>query len=174
MKYLATFSQEERCKLRVHAKNYLIIGDTLYHRGVDSVLCRSLIHEEAKTVLNDADSGACGGHLSGLAMVHKILRSGYFWPTIFKDCVEVVKCSHQCQLYTRKMRSHLAPLFPVIAVGPFMKRGIYYVTCNPVSAGGHKHIIVAVDYFTKWAEAMPTYKDDGETTTFFIFNQIIA
>ena len=46
--------------------------------------------------------------------------------------------------------------------------------CNPILTGGHKHIIVAVDYFTKLAEAMPTYKDDGETATFFVFNQIIA
>ena len=48
------------------------------------------------------------------------------------------------------------------------------MTCNPASAGGHKHIIVAIDYFTKWAKAMPTFKVDGETTTFFVFNQIIA
>ena len=33
LKYLAAFSQEEWCKLCIHAKNYLIIGDTLYHRG---------------------------------------------------------------------------------------------------------------------------------------------
>ena len=46
--------------------------------------------------------------------------------------------------------------------------------CNPVSAGGHKHIIVIVYYFTKWAEAIPTYKADGETATFSIFNQIIV
>ena len=25
----------------------------------------------------------------------------------------------------------------------------------------------------KWAEAMPTFKPEGETTTFFVFNQII-
>ena len=55
-----------------------------------------------------------------------------------------------------------------------MKWGIDYVTCNPASGGGHKYIIVVVDYFTKWAEAMPTFKADGETTTFFVFNQIIA
>ena len=46
--------------------------------------------------------------------------------------------------------------------------------CNPVSARGHKHIIVVVDYFTKWAKAIPTYKADGETVAFFVFNQIIA
>ena len=58
--------------------------------------------------------------------------------------------------------------------------------CNPASAGGHHHIIVAVDYFTKWAKAMPTVKSDGETVVHFlsnsdgetaahlIFNQIIT
>jgi transposase InsO family protein len=31
-----------------------------------------------------------------------------------------------------------------------------------------------VYYFTKWAEAMPIVKFDDETTTIFVFNQIIA
>ena len=46
--------------------------------------------------------------------------------------------------------------------------------CNPASAGGHHHIIVAVDYFMKWVEAMPTVKSDGETAAHFVFNQIIT
>ena len=99
---------------------------------------------------------------------------GYFWPTVFKDCVEAVKRFHPCQLYTRKMQSHIALLFPIFSLGPFMKWGIDYMTCNPALAGGHKYIIVVVDYFTKWVEAMPTFKADGENATFFMFNQIIA
>ena len=46
--------------------------------------------------------------------------------------------------------------------------------CNLDSAGGHHHIIVAVDYFMKWAEAMPMIKSDGEIAMHFIFNQIIT
>jgi hypothetical protein len=65
-------------------------------------------------------------------------------------------------------------MFPVIIVGPFTKWGIDYTTCNPPSARGHRYIIVAIDYFTKWVEAMPMFKDDGETATLFLFNQIIA
>jgi transposase InsO family protein len=65
-------------------------------------------------------------------------------------------------------------MFHVIIVGPFTKWGIDYTTCNPPSAREHRYIIVAVDYFTKWVEAMPTFKDDGETATLFLFNQIIA
>ena len=46
--------------------------------------------------------------------------------------------------------------------------------CNLASAGGHHHIIVAVDYFTQWAETMPIVKSNGETSVHFVFNQIIT
>jgi transposase InsO family protein len=46
--------------------------------------------------------------------------------------------------------------------------------CNLTSTGGHQHIIVAMDYFAKWAEAVPTNKSNGKTATFFVLYQIIA
>ena len=98
VKFPSTFSKDERQKLRHLAKSYLIIGDTLYHCGVNSILRRYLTLEEAEVVLNDFHSGACGGHLSGLSTTQKILRAGYFWPSIFKDCVESVKKFHPCQV----------------------------------------------------------------------------
>ena len=72
------------------------------------------------------------------------------------------------------MRAHLTPLFPVITIGPFTKSGIDFTTCNPPLTGNHKYIIVAVDYFTKWDEAMPTFKNDSETTVLFLVNQVIS
>eukprot|EP00253_Pinus_taeda_P004687 PITA_04687 len=72
------------------------------------------------------------------------------------------------------MRAPPALLHPIIVVGPFAKWGIDFITCNPHSAGGHAYIILAVDYFTKWAEAMPTFSADGKTAAIFIFNHIIA
>jgi len=72
------------------------------------------------------------------------------------------------------MRAPPAPLHPIIAVGPFAKWGIDFITCNPHSVGGHAYIILAVDYFTKWAEAMPTFDADGKTAAIFVFNHIIT
>ena len=46
--------------------------------------------------------------------------------------------------------------------------------CKPTSVRGHGYIIVAIDYFTKWVEAMPTYAKDGKTTALFLFNHVIA
>jgi hypothetical protein len=137
-------------------------------------LCRFLNHEEVESVLNDFHKGACGGHLSELTTAKKILRAGCFWPTIFKDCIKVVKKCHPCQVFTWKMRSHPSPLHPVIIVGPFTKWEVDFVDCNPTSIGRHQHIIVVVDYFTKWVEAMPTIKSYGKTATFFVLKQIIA
>ena len=73
-----------------------------------------------------------------------------------------------------KKRSHPTLLHPVIAIGPFSKWGIDYMHCKPTSAGGHGYIIVTVDYFTKWAEAMPTNVEDGKTAALFLFNHVIA
>ena len=46
--------------------------------------------------------------------------------------------------------------------------------CKPTSVGGHGYIIVAIDYCTKWAEAKPTYVEDGKTVDLFLLNHIIA
>ena len=45
---------------------------------------------------------------------------------------------------------------------------------KPTSARGHGYIIVVIDYFIKWVEAMPTYAEDGNTVARFLFNHIIA
>ena len=53
--------------ITISARRYLILNDTLYDRGVDSILRRCLTHEEAEIILNEFHAGACGCHLSGLA-----------------------------------------------------------------------------------------------------------
>ena len=72
------------------------MDDTLYCHGVDSILHPCLTHDEVEVVLNDFHGGACGGHLSGISIAQNILRAGYFWLSIFKDCVDVVNRCHPC------------------------------------------------------------------------------
>ena len=135
-------------------------------------MLQSIVHYEG--VLNDFHGGACGGHLSGLSIAQNILRAGYFWSLIFTDYVDAVKRCHPFQVFTCNMHSKPASLHPIITAGPFTKWGLNFMDFNPASARGHHHIIVAIDYFTKWAEAMPTVKYDGETAAHFVFNQIIS
>ena len=48
------------------------------------------------------------------------------------------------------------------------------LTCHPSLVKGCKYIIIVIDYFTKWVEAMPTFSNDRETMNLFMFNQVIA
>ena len=121
-------------------------------------------------MLNDYHSGACGGHLYGMVIAQKILHAGYFWPSIFKDCHEAVKKFPPCQHFYPKKCTHPAPLHPIIAVGPFTEWGIDLMHCKPTLAGGHGYIIIVIDYFTKWAKAMPTYVEDGKTAALFYYS----
>jgi hypothetical protein len=60
-------SSNERRRVRYQARQYIILGDTLYRRGIDSVFRRCLTFDEAEKALNDCHSGACGGHMFGYA-----------------------------------------------------------------------------------------------------------
>ena len=63
------------------------------------------------------------------------------------------------------MCAHLAPLHHVVTVGPFPKWGIDFMTWNPPSVDGHHCMIVAINYITKWIEAMPTFNNTRKTTS---------
>ena len=109
-----------------------------------------------------------------MATTQKILCAGYFWPSIFKECHEAIKKCPPYQHFYLKKCIRPTPLHSMIVVGPFSKWGIDFMHCKPTSVGGHGYIIVAVDYFMKWAEAMPTYVEDSNNTSLFLFNHVLA
>ena len=123
----------------------MIVGDTLYRHGIDTILRRHITHVEAKTVLNDCHAGDCGGHLSGYATMQKIFCASYFWPTIFRDCILVVRICRACQIFYRKIRKLPVQMHPVVSVGPFLKWGIDFMTYNHHYSGGNGYIIVSVE-----------------------------
>jgi hypothetical protein len=84
----------------------------------------------------------------------------------------IVKKCPPYHVFHKKAQTHPTPLHPIISIGPFPKWGISFMQCKPTSVGGHTYIIVIVDYFTKWAEAMPTFLNDGRTAALFLFNVI--
>ena len=49
------------------------------------------------------------------------------------------------------------PLKPIIVFAPFQQWGLDFIgEIHPPSSGQHRWILVAIDYFTKWIEAIPT------------------
>jgi hypothetical protein len=46
--------------------------------------------EEADKLMVDLHSGHCGGHFAACTTAHKILRAGYYWPTIFSTHIDML------------------------------------------------------------------------------------
>ena len=87
--------------------------------------------------------------------------------------MRLLRNAHLANISIRKKCTHPTPLHAVIVVGPFSKWEIDFMHCKPTSVEGHGYIIVVMDYFTKWDEAMPTYAEESKNTTLFLLNHMI-
>eukprot|EP00253_Pinus_taeda_P027656 PITA_27656 len=61
------------------------IGGYLFHTGADMHIRRCIREDEIFDILKACHDGPCGGHFSNRRTRHKVLQTGYYWPTIFKD-----------------------------------------------------------------------------------------
>ena len=66
------------------------MNDELYKRGFSQPYLRCVEEEEAKYVLEEVHGGICGDHMGAKSLVRKIMRVGYFWPTMQQDAVDFV------------------------------------------------------------------------------------
>jgi hypothetical protein len=71
--FWTTLSSTDRRRICFQAHQYIILRDTLYRRGIDSVFRRCLTFNEVEKTLNACHSGACSGRMSGYATSQKIL-----------------------------------------------------------------------------------------------------
>ena len=142
--------------LRLKYAPYLLIDNVLFWRNSDGVLLQCLDIDETEVILKELHSGPAGGHFGGETTAHKILRAGYYWPTLFRDSYTFVRKCQECQLDVGRVKKPAFPLQLVSVERPFQQWGIDIVgPINPPSSKQHKYIITATDYFTHWEEAAP-------------------
>ena len=71
--------------LRLKSAQYQLIDGVLFRQNYDQVLLRCLEKDDAEHILTELHDGPPGGHFSRETFAHKVLRVGYYWPTLFKD-----------------------------------------------------------------------------------------
>ncbi|GLJ30929.1 hypothetical protein SUGI_0616100 [Cryptomeria japonica] len=167
-------ANQHRAFIRQIAK-YVIIADTLYRRSFDHTLLRCLDSDEAQMALHEVHDGICGGHFNGLSLAKKLIRAGYYWPTLEKDVHDIVKKCYKCQIHGNYIHTPAQELHSVISPWPFSQWGLDLIDkIQPTSANGHKFIITATEYFTKWIEAIPMTYITGVQISKFLLNYIIC
>ena len=147
--------RREQVRMKRLATRYVIIRDVLYKISFNGILLRCLLSEDIDTALEHAHGGACGGHFNGRSIFWKLIKMGYWWPTMEHDCYEHVK---KCEQYQRHAHLELTPtkdLNYVSSPWPFSMWALDFMgVINPPSSEGHKFILVAIEYYTKWVEAI--------------------
>jgi hypothetical protein len=105
--------------LKLKVVKYFLIDQVLHWRDPLGVFLRCLNPQEAQKVMFDFHSGLCEGHHFWKTTAHKILRVGYYWPTLFIDVCREVRACIKCQRFSRKQQLKSLPLKPVVASTPF-------------------------------------------------------
>lgn len=161
--------------VKLRAAKYCIYKNLLYWRDPYGMFLRCLDKEQSMEVMQQFHFSVCGGHHYWKTTAHKILRAGYYWPTLFSDVFSFVKSCDRCQRFEGKQQLKSLPLKPIHASGPFQQWGLNFIgEINPHSSGQHRWILVATDYFTKWIEAIPTSKADHQVVMKFLTENIFT
>ena len=91
--------------------------------------------------------------MNGIILAKKIVRQGYYWMSIEKDCIQIVRQCHQCQIHGNLNCLSPTMLNSLSSPWPFAAWRIDIIgEIRPNSLNGHKYIVVAIDYFSRWIE----------------------
>ena len=91
----------------------------LYRRGFLRPYLWCLNREEVDYVMREVHEGICGNHSGAQSLVHKLIRAGYYWPTMLKDAQAYVKAYNKCQRFSNLIKQPSKELTPMTAPWPF-------------------------------------------------------
>jgi hypothetical protein len=172
--YLENPSRKVSRKIRYKAIKFVLLDGRLFYKSLDGVLLQCLGQEEAKKMMSEVHDGLCGAHQSSYRMKWVIRHTGCYWSTMLVDCFEYYKGCQDCQKFGNIQRAPASALKPIIKPWPFRGWGIDLIgQINPPSSKGHKFVLLATYYFTKWVEAIPFKKVTSENMVEFVKEHII-
>uniref|UniRef100_A0A2N9HQM1 RNase H type-1 domain-containing protein n=1 Tax=Fagus sylvatica TaxID=28930 RepID=A0A2N9HQM1_FAGSY len=120
---------------------FFLSGEILYKRTHDATLLRCVDAEEANRLIQEMHAGLMGAHANGPFLARKIMRAGYYWLTMERDCIRHVQTCHKCQMYQNSKNAPpqylhtMASPWPFSAWGMDVIRGMFLQECH--SSRGH-------------------------------------
>jgi len=130
--------------------------------------------ELVEEVLQAMHDDLLTGHLGEKRTLQRI-QLHYWWPDIYKNTTKYVKTCPTCQQRNSpkgRTPGLLQPIEP--ATRPFERVGVDFVGPLPQTKSENKHILVFVDYLTKWPEAFAVPEATAEVMAQTLMKEIVA
>ena len=125
------------------------------------------------SILNHCHTLPCGGHFGGQRTAAKVLQSGFYWPSLFKDAHQFVTTCDKCQRMGSISRKDESPMHTILEVELFDLWGMDFMGPLPFSFN-NLYILLAVDYVSKRVEAILTRTNDAKVVAQFLRNYIFS
>ncbi|CAN6559485.1 unnamed protein product [Malus baccata var. baccata] len=91
------FTRAQKDKLVKTAKYYEWDDPYLWKYCTDQLIRSCVPESEFKSTLTFCHSYACGGYFGAKRIALKVLESGFYWPSLFKDAYEFCATCDRCQ-----------------------------------------------------------------------------
>ncbi|XP_015933177.1 uncharacterized protein LOC107459461 [Arachis duranensis] len=166
--------KKDATKLRREAAKYVIFQGQLFKKGLNQPLLKCLHPDQTNYILREVHEGCYGHHIGGKALARKLIRAGYYWPSMMADSKEFVRKCAKCQENTNFHRAPASELSLLTSFRPFSQWGVDLLGPFPVGPGQVKYLIVAIDYYTKWIEAEPLASISSSNCRKFMWRQVIT
>ncbi|GKV24654.1 hypothetical protein SLEP1_g34238 [Rubroshorea leprosula] len=160
--------------VRRRAAHFTLVDNQLYKRAASMPLLRCLTPYEVEYAVREVHEGVCGTHIGGKTLARKLLRHGYYWPTMVEDAQIYVKKCPTCQFNADDIHMPGEMLSSLSSPWPFAQWGVDLLGPFMKGKGGCTYLVVVVDYFTKWIEAKPLSMTTEKKIEEFLFNSILC
>ncbi|KAL5561881.1 hypothetical protein UlMin_031628 [Ulmus minor] len=160
--------------LRMRAARYTYLAGQLYKRGFSNPLLKCVTADQGLYIMREIHEGVCSNHTGKNSLLHKIVRQGYYWPSMAKDAEQYVRRCDACQRFSPLIQQPAKELNSVLSPWPFTKWGIDLIGPLPLEKYRMKFVMVAIDYYTKWVEAEPLLEITEARTTSFVWKNIVC
>ncbi|XP_022157610.1 uncharacterized protein LOC111024267 [Momordica charantia] len=153
---------KEHKKMARRAAQFVLRDGALYSRGFSLPLLKCATPEEGNYILREIHEGVCGNHSRVRALSAKVVRQGYYWPTVDQDAKQFMKTCDNCQRFASIIHQPPELLTPISAPWPFTQWGVDIIGHFPLGKGQTKFAVVAVDYFTSQSPRL--HRSYGQTS----------
>ena len=92
---------KEAAKIRTRSARFTNHKGSLYKRGFFTPILKCIAGKDTEYVLREVHEDICRNHIGARALAGKVLRQGYYWPTILKDATDLVK---KCKIFQEHVK----------------------------------------------------------------------
>ena len=130
--------------------------------GTSATLQLIAPREYRSEILTELHDSPTGGHLGMEKMLGR-LRQRYYWPGFSADVKQWCTTCRTCAARKTASPHQKAPLSTIRAGEPMQTVAVDILGPLPDSPTGNRYVLVAMDYFTRWAEAYAIPNQEATT-----------